>query len=287
MRKRLRFEQRIAQYKVGVIGWPIEHSVSPAMHNAAFMALGLSDWYYDRIAIPPDIVGHSLRTLRGEGGYLGLNVTVPHKQAVMRYVIPDDRARALGAANTIDFRDNSATNTDVEGLIEDLRAHEVPLAGETVIVLGAGGAARAAVYGLVQAGATVRVVNRTRQRAQTMLADLTLAAGIQGVDVLSAEEAAETGASLLVNCTPVGMWPHEDACPWPEDVPLPAGITIYDMIYRPRRTQLMALAEAAGGRAINGLGMLVRQGAASFRIWTGVDAPLDVMFEAVEKALES
>jgi shikimate dehydrogenase len=227
-----------------------------------------------------------LRTLRGEGGYLGLNVTVPHKQAVMRYVRPDERAMALGAANTIDFRDNSATNTDVEGLIEDLRAYAVPLSGEHVLVLGAGGAARAAVYGLVQAGAHVSVMNRTRQRAQVMLADLSLAAGIQGVEIIEAETAADSSASLLVNCTPVGMWPKGDSTPWPEALPLPAGITVYDMIYRPRRTRLMVQAEAVGGRALNGLGMLVRQGAASFRIWTGQNAPVEAMWDAAEAALE-
>ncbi len=273
------------QYKVGVIGWPVEHSISPQMHNAAFAALGLTGWYYDRIAIPPDIVGHSLRTLRDEGGYVGLNVTVPHKQAVMRYVKPDERARALGAANTINFRDDTATNTDVAGLIDDLRANDTALEGANVVVLGAGGAARAAVYGLVQAGASVTVVNRTHEKAQVMLADLTLSAGIQGVAVRSLEEAAQCDVSLIVNCTPVGMWPHEDASPWPDDVPFPRGITVYDMIYRPRFTRLMAQAEAHSGRAIGGLGMLIRQGAASFAIWTGIEPPVDVMFEAAEAAL--
>lgn len=273
------------QYKVGVIGWPVEHSISPQMHNAAFQALGLTGWFYDRIAIPPDIVGHGLRTLRDEGGYLGLNVTVPHKQAVMRYVKPDERARVLGAANTIDFRDDTATNTDVVGLIDDLRANDVALAGTNVVVLGAGGAARAAVYGLVHAGANVTVVNRTREKAQVMLADLTLSAGIQGVTVRSLEEVLQDDVALVVNCTPVGMWPHEDASPWPDDVPFPQGITVYDMIYRPRFTRLMAQAEARSGRAIGGLGMLIRQGAASFAIWTGIEPPVDVMFSAAEAAL--
>lgn len=272
-------------HKVGVIGWPVEHSISPQMHNAAFAALGLTDWLYDRIAIPPDIVGNSLRTLSGEGGYVGLNVTVPHKQAVMRYVRPDERATALGAANTIDFRDNTATNTDVAGLIDDLVTNDVSLSGENVLVLGAGGAARAAVYGLVQAGANVTVVNRTPDKAQVMLADLTISAGVRNVNVRSLEEAAQDDIALVVNCTPVGMWPHEDACPWPDAVPFPSGATVYDMIYRPRFTRLMAKAEANGGRAIGGLGMLVRQGAASFVIWTGVEPPVDVMFEAAEASL--
>ena len=272
-------------HRIGVIGWPIEHSISPPMHNAALEAVGLDDWLYDKIAIPPDIVGYSLRTLAGEGGYIGINVTVPHKQAVMRYVQPDERAQALGAANTIDFRDNTATNTDVYGLIEDLRVHDVPLQDENVIVLGAGGAARAAVYGLVRAGANVIVVNRTREKAQVMLADLAISASITQATVSTLPEAVDAGVSLVVNCTPAGMWPQVETSPWPDDVPMPTGITIYDMVYKPRYTQLMAKAEQNGGQAIGGLGMLVRQGAASFEIWTGQDAPVDVMYKAAEAAL--
>lgn len=271
--------------RVGVIGWPVEHSLSPAMHNAAFAALGMSDWLYDRVAIPPDIVRHSLNTLRGEGGYIGINVTVPHKQAVMPYVQPDARARALGAANTIDFRTNAATNTDVEGLLGDLAAHGIPLKDQPVLVLGAGGAARAAVYSLVQSGAQVTVVNRTRDKAQVMLADLAVSAGIAGVVVKPLAEAARDEVALIVNCTPVGMWPQVDACPWPDDMPFPAGVTVYDMIYRPEHTALMLKAEQEGGHSIGGLGMLVRQGAESFRIWTGVEPPLDVMFDACRKVL--
>ena len=118
-----------------------------------------------------------------------------------------------------------------------------------------------------------------------MLADLTASAGIRSVLVKSLAEAAQDSVSLIVNCTSVGMWPNVDACPWSDDVPFPRGATVYDMVYRPERTQLMAKAEAHGGQAIGGLGMLVRQGAASFKIWTGVDAPVGVMFEAAQAAL--
>lgn len=275
----------MTEYRVGVIGWPIEHSLSPVMHNAAFAALGLNNWHYEALAIPPDIIGHSIKAFRGEGGYTGLNVTVPHKQAVMRFVRPDERAMALGAVNTIDFRDNSGTNTDVVGFMQDLAAHGISVAGERVIVLGAGGAARAAVYGLVQAGAQVAVVNRTPERAQVMLADLTLSAGIRGVMVQSLADAVLDGVSLVVNCTTVGMYPAVDASPWSAEVPFPEGVAVYDMVYRPAQTRLMQLAEANGGKAVGGLGMLVRQGAAAFEIWTGQEAPLDVMFAAVNDAL--
>ncbi len=272
-------------YRVGVIGWPVTHSLSPAMHNAAFAALGLTDWRYDLLPVPPDIVGHSLRTLRGEGGYLGVNVTVPLKEKVLAHTQPDDLARAVGAANTIDFRTNVSTNTDVAGLIGDLEANGVALSGTRALVLGAGGAARAAVFGLAQAGASVIVTNRTMARAQAMLANLALAANVRDVEALPLEEAAAAQPGLIVNCTPVGMWPQVNLCPWPDDVPFPEGAVVYDMVYRPARTRLMALAETRGGRAVGGLGMLVRQGAAAFTLWTGRAAPFDVMLAAAQAAL--
>ena len=274
----------MSEQRVGLIGYPVSHSLSPAMHNAAFQSLGMTDWHYDAMEIPPDIVRHGVSEPR-QHGYIGINITIPHKQAVMRYCKPDALARAVGAVNTIDFRTDIGTNTDVPGLIEDLQAHNVPLKGETVIVLGAGGAARAAVYGLWQAGAQVIVVNRTPEKAQAMLTELTISGGVLNVGVLSMAEALNASASLIVNSTPVGMHPHTDASPWSEDLPFPEGITVYDMIYRPAKTRLMAQAEAHGGRAIGGLGMLVRQGAAAFEIWTGRPAPLDVMFAAVKEAL--
>lgn len=272
-------------YRVGVIGWPITHSLSPAMHNAAFAALGLADWRYDLLPVPPDIVGHSLRTLRGEGGYLGVNVTVPLKEKVLAHTLPDDLARAVGAANTIDFRTNVSTNTDIAGFIGDLEANGVVLPGTRALVLGAGGAARAAVFGLAQAGASVMVTNRTMARAQAMLADLALTANVRNVEALPLEAAAAARPELVVNCTSAGMWPQVDSCPWPDGVPFPEGITVYDMVYRPARTRLMALAEARGGWAVGGLGMLVRQGAAAFTLWTGRAAPFEVMLAAAQAAL--
>lgn len=267
--------------KVGAIGWPIEHSLSPAMHNAAFQALGMHDWLYDKIAIPPDIVKLSLRELR-DHGYIGINVTVPHKQAVMPYVKADAVAKAIGAVNTIDFRNNTGTNTDCAGFMDDLAANGVKVTGEAVVVLGAGGAARAAIYGLSQAGAKVMVVNRTMQRAEQLITDLKVDAR-----AVTHDEAAMHPAALLVNATSVGLAPKIHESPWPEDVPFPEGATIYDMVYRPARTKLMEMAEIQGSRAIGGLGMLVRQGAAAFKIWTGVEPPVDVMFEALYEKLGS
>lgn len=270
--------------RVGIIGFPLSHTLSPAMHNAAFAALGLDDWEYTAMAVPPDIPRHAVEEPRRHG-FIGLNVTIPFKEVVMRYVRPDDKARAVGAVNTIDFRTNIGTNTDVDGFLQDLQAHAVPLQEARVLVLGAGGAARAAVYGVWQQGAQVAVVNRTPQRAHDMLAQLALSAGLQGAQVLTLADALTWQPTLVVNCTSVGMYPDTDASPWENDVPFPSGVTVYDMVYRPRVTRLMRQAEAAGGRAVGGLGMLVRQGALAFTLWTGQPAPLDVMFAAVERAL--
>jgi shikimate dehydrogenase len=266
--------------RVGVIGWPVEHSLSPVMHNAAFAALGMTNWHYERIPIPPDIVRLSIRELR-DHGYIGINVTVPHKQEALYACKPDPIAQRVGAVNTIDFRTNVGTNTDVEGLLRDLQANDVPIAGQTIVVLGAGGAARAAVYGLSREGAAVIVVNRTPERAQAMVKDLLIPAR-----VMTAAEAAAENPTLIVNATSAGMVPDVEVSPWPADVPLPRGVIVYDMVYRPAVTRLMQQAAAAGGRAINGLGMLVRQGAAAFELWTGQNAPIDVMFAAARAALK-
>lgn len=267
--------------KLGVIGWPVEHSLSPVMHNAAFAALGMDDWQYDKLPVPPDIVGYSLRTLRTEGGYLGVNVTVPLKQEVLKHVQPDETAQRIGAVNTIDFRENRGYNTDAVGFLNDLKAHGVDVQGMNVIVLGAGGAARAAVYALAYTKARVGVINRTPEKAQRMIDDLLVTA-----QVMTFEQAAKLDDALIVNSTSAGMWPHVEQSAWPDDLPLPTGAVVYDMVYRPAKTKLMQRAEAAGSRVIGGLGMLVRQGAAAFELWTKREAPVDVMVAALEKVLE-
>jgi shikimate dehydrogenase len=251
------------------------------MHNAAFRALGLDEkgWIYDANAIPPEILKKSVVEF-GRHGYMGLNVTIPFKQDVMRFTRPDAIATAVGAANTLILPRNQATNTDVAGFIDDLQSHGLPIADMKVVLLGAGGAARAALYGLYEAGATVSVVNRTPANALQMIADLGIAASVR-----THEEVVSWGADLIVNCTSVGLHPYGNATPWPDGLPLPKNAVVYDMIYRPMKTQLIRDAEASGHRTIGGLGMLVRQGAASFQLWTGYEAPIDVMFEAARNAL--
>ncbi len=276
--------QEEKENRVGIIGWPLKHTLSPVMHNAAFRALGMANWSYDVMEVPPDIADYAAKEPKRHG-YIGVNVTIPFKVRALQFAKADDKARAIGAVNTLDFRNDTGTNTDVDGLITDLQAHDVPLRDQRVLVLGAGGAARAAVYGLWQQGAEVGVTNRTYNRANDMLTELTLSAGVRDVPNMTLDAAADWQPTLIVNATSAGMWPNVDASPWLNGVPLPQGVTVYDMVYRPAKTRLMSQAEANGGRAIGGIGMLVRQGAAAFEIWTGRKAPLDVMMQAVQAAL--
>lgn len=276
----------MTQKRVGLIGFPVEHSLSPLMHNAAFAALGMTDWHYDAMAIPPDILRYGVREPKNHG-YIGINVTVPHKEAVMSFVRPDETAQAIGAVNTIDFRLNIGMNTDAAGFINDLRANDIPIKNQRALVLGAGGAARAAVYGLSREGAAVAVVNRTLSRAENLAARLKQTAGISGLRVMTLDEAADWGMSLIVNCTSVGLHPHVDRSPWIHGLPFPDGVTVYDMVYRPANTALMKQCAARGGRSVGGLGMLARQGAVAFELWTGVKAPIDAMMKTLRQALEN
>lgn len=272
---------------VGVMGWPVAHSLSPAMHNAAFAALGLN-WRYVPLPVHPDRVGEAVRGLHALG-FAGCNVTVPHKQAVIPYMSSlSEEAEALGAANTL-VRDGDGwrgENTDVRGFLDDLAAHGVEVAGRLCLVLGAGGSARAVVWGLLKAGARVALFNRSRERAAALVGDFR--ARLSGGD-LSAHPLDELGrfagscreVGLIVNATSVGMWPHPDASPWPEGAPIPPGAAVYDLVYRPARTRLLEQAEQAGARAIGGVGMLVRQGAASLALWTGHAPPVDVMMDQI------
>jgi shikimate dehydrogenase len=272
----------------GLIGWPVEHSLSPAMHNAAFEALGL-DGRYDLLPVQPGELAARLPDLAAYG-YVGLNVTVPHKEEALALA---DRAtqiaRVIGAANTFTLRDGVilADNTDAPGFLADLEAEGVE-ASTSALVLGAGGAGRAIVYALASAEAQVNVVDRIPKRAKRLEADLKRDLFFADVTAypLSALEEAARDVELVVNCTSLGMWPHVDASSWPDDLPFPATARVaYDLVYRPRKTRFLAQAEAAGVRPIGGLGMLVRQGALSFEAWTGKEAPVEVMRAAAEAIL--
>jgi shikimate dehydrogenase len=269
---------------VGVIGWPVAHSMSPAMHNAAFASLGL-DWRYLALPVEPERVGEAVRGLRALG-FAGANVTVPHKQAVMAHL---DRvspaAQAIGAVNTIVIRDDRllGDNTDWLGFLAALREEGFEPEGRCCAVLGAGGAARAVVYALASAGATVTVYNRTAARAESLVGGLS--ASLPGAPLharpLTALGEISNETELLVNTTSLGMWPETEASPWPAALPLPSHLAVCDLVYNPPQTLLLTQAQAAGARAIGGLGMLVHQGAAAFEMWTGHHPPTEVMRQAI------
>ncbi|MBM4464912.1 MAG: shikimate dehydrogenase [Chloroflexi bacterium] len=275
---------------VGLIGWPVEHSLSPAMHNSAFAALNLN-WCYLPLPVPPERLGEAVAGLRALS-FVGANVTVPHKEAVMCYldeVTP--QAQAIGAVNTIVVCGEKSIgyNTDWLGFLAALSEAGFDPQGKRAVILGAGGAARAVVYALAQAGAQVTVLNRTLTRTQALVRDFSppfpsaLLVSLPLNSQTLREQAAE--AHLLVNTTPVGTWPEVDESIWPEDLALPGHLTVFDLVYNPRQTRLLQQAEAAGARSIGGLGMLVHQGAASFELWTGEKAPVEAMYEAAQKTV--
>ncbi len=272
--------------RAGLIGWPVEHSISPAMQNAAFQALGL-DWHYDLLPAPPGEVGSLLAGLAARG-YRGANVTVPHKQAVLPFLgRVAGEARAIGAANTLVLQDEgwAGHNTDAAGFIGALREGGFEPEGAAALVLGAGGAARAVVHALLSAGCRVAIHNRTAETARRLVAELGPAGGPRARVIPSPDALEPDAVDLLVNATPLGMGAAAGASPWPEPLPLPAHWTVYDLVYSPAETRLLARARAAGAAAVGGLGMLVHQGALSFELWTGQPAPLEVMWQAARQAL--
>jgi len=273
---------------VGVIGWPVSHSLSPAMHNAAFAALGLN-WAYVPLPVPPERLEAAVRGLAALG-FVGANVTVPHKSAVLPFLDElTSIAAAIGAVNTIVVRPDGTLlgdNTDGAGFLADLQSQIANRKSQIarVLVLGAGGAARAIVYALAEAGTTIAVVNRTPARAEELCQTVrrTLPAALVSAhpfpDALP-ELAAR--ADLIVNATSLGLHP-DDPLPWDPAIPFRPGQIVYDLVYT-RRTPFLALAESCGARAIAGLGMLVHQGARAFELWTGREAPVEVMFEALRR----
>jgi shikimate dehydrogenase len=274
--------------RVAVLGHPIGHSRSPAMHNAAFAALGL-DWAYEAIDVAPDDFAPLVREMPGRG-FAGANVTIPHKLRALEVAhSASPVAEAVGAANTLVFADGRihADNTDVEGFLTALRAcaPEAP-AGLRALVLGAGGAGRAVVFALLQARAHVEVWNRHSERAERLAREL--AAAADGLDLAATAHPALENIDLLVNATSVGMAPQAGAPELPsgsdpiKELPLSADelddrLIVVDLVYRPEGTPLVRAARARGLRCADGIDVLVHQGAASFRLWTGMSAPLGAM----------
>lgn len=278
--------------RLGVLGWPVAHSRSPAIHNAALAALGLNrDWHYQRLPVPPQLFEPLVRALAASS-FAGANVTIPHKQAALALADEADKAaREIGAANTLTIAADgaiTAENTDAPGLIAALG--EQPT-GRRALVLGAGGSARAVVWALLGAGAAeVSVWNRTPARAEQLAREL-------GARAVAHAEPAD----LLVNCTSVGLQERAEGYPQQRArSPLEPSASdvsalnllglafdavgeyshVVDLAYRSTPTPLVAAAQAHGVRATDGLDVLVAQGALSLERWTGRPAPLSVMRSA-------
>jgi shikimate dehydrogenase len=272
--------------RLGVLGWPVAHSRSPAMHNAALAALGMDDWRYQLLPVPPERFAETVRALAG-AGFVGANVTIPHKHAALALAdTAGESARAIGAANTLIFAADGAVaaeNTDAPGF---LAALGVSPRGLSALVLGAGGSVCAIVWALREAGAReVSVWNRTPERAAALAHDL-------GVRAVAAPEAAD----LLVNCTSVGLKQVpaslKQSATEPQGLNLPAVAfdqvgnyaRVVDLVYSSSPTPLLDAARSHGVRTVAGLEILLAQGALSFELWTGVRPPLEVMRHALERS---
>jgi shikimate dehydrogenase len=277
---------------VAVLGHPVGHSRSPAMHNRAFAELGM-DWKYEAIDVEPERFADTVGELAGRG-FAGVNVTIPHKLRALELATrASDTARAVGAANTLRLgpEERFADNTDVAGFLAALRgqAPEAP-AGLRALVLGAGGAARAVVYALLAEGAAVvEVWNRHPERAAELVVDLEPHASSTALRASATPE--PQAADLIVNATSVGMrHPHESAGTLAsfKDLPLVADVlgnwqVMVDLVYRDDETALAQAARARGVRFVDGLEVLVQQGAASFELWTGRPAPLEAMRDGARR----
>jgi shikimate dehydrogenase len=258
--------------RLGVIGWPVAHSRSPAMFQAAFAACEMDNWSYQRLPLPPELFEETVSAL-GAAGFLGGNVTIPHKQAAL--AIADrasDTAQAIGAANMLTFSSDGtieAQNTDAPGVLNALGR---PVVGMSVLVLGAGGSARAVIWGLLDAGAaTVSVWNRTPERAAQLAREF----GARAVS-------APVEADVLVNCTSVGLQRSASEADALNQLGLSADQVggyayVVDLVYREDLTPLLAAARRRDVARTCGLEVLVAQGALSFELWTGKPAPLEAM----------
>ncbi len=282
------------EWHLGLTGWPLTFSLSPPIHEAALRSHGLKGWYR-LFPIPPGPdLGRSLRELIErirKGELQGLNVTVPHKEAVMPLLDGwTPLAEEIGAANTL-FVENGKVlghNTDADGFVTDLFRWGQTLGrdwrkGGRALMLGAGGACRGAAYALCRAGWEVVLAARRLEQAEALVEWLNSRDGLPGrasACSLDSKPLGKLDADVLVNTTPVGMGSEQGRTPWPISVPFPRGIAVYDMIYHPSETELMRQAAAAGAPVSNGLGMLIEQGALAFEKWTGLSVERSILWRA-------
>jgi shikimate dehydrogenase len=269
---------------LGVIGHPVGHSLSPAMHNSAIEALGL-DYVYVPFDVTPDSLRHAISGIRALG-IAGVNITVPHKETVIPFLDEvDEDAWQFGSVNTI-VNDNgklTGYSTDGPGFMRSLAEAGFSPAGCKAVVIGAGGAGRAVTFALAKAGAEVFVLDELAEKSEKLARDVRKATD---TDMVHGEPGLTTlanrlrEADLLVNCTPVGMHPNENCTPVQPEL-LRSELFVYDLVYNPLNTKLLMAAEAAGARTASGIKMLIYQGAISFEKWTGIEPPTEVMEKAI------
>ena len=277
-----------------IIGYPLSHALSPVIHNAAYEAMEL-DARYEGWETPPEEVGAAIGRMRANDDHLGMNVTVPHKQTVMQYLDEvEETARAIGAVNTIEKKNGRLIghNTDHTGYIRSLVEAGCPIKGKSVLIVGYGGAQRAIAYGLAEAGvASIAIYGRRPEGVVEALTQLRSTSRFpMNLDAVTEDPAdlrmAVHGADIIVNTTPIGMVHSgmEGVSPIPGELIL-RGQWVSDAVYNPLETELLRLARERGAHAVDGLGMLIYQAADAIKIWTGQDAPIDVMRKAAMHAL--
>lgn len=273
--------------RVGIFGWPVAHSKSPQMHETAARALGIA-LRYERFEVRPESLAAEVRR-QHDSEIDGYNITVPHKRAIMALIdeaVP--MARAIGAVNTV-VREGQryvGYNTDAPGLVRSLEEAGVEVRGARVVILGAGGAARAAVVGLANAGASaITVLSRRPEQSETLAEALGAQIGCN-LDAAPLADAVRhfERATLLVQATSATLGSSPGAHAFAASLPmesLPAGAAVVDMVYEPRRTSVLERAERRGLTIVDGLGMLLHQGAIAFEMWTGFEAPIEIMRSAL------
>lgn len=277
---------------MGLIGYPLGHSVSPAMHNAAFKKLGL-DCEYSLFEVEAKDLKEAVEGMRALH-IAGFNVTIPHKEAVLPFLDEvTEIARVIGAVNTVKNQSGKLIgyNTDGAGFIESLKHDaKVDPKGKHVVVLGAGGASRAVCVMLAESKAkTITITDIENDKAKELAeyVDSYFDTSCDNIEVNGQElQRSIDQAELLVNCTPLGMEPQIKTSPLADNIELDKKLTVYDLVYNPAETQLMKKAKAAGAKTCSGLGMLVYQGALALTLWTGREAPVEVMRKAAQAALK-
>lgn len=275
----------------GVFGDPIAHSLSPAMHNAAFSALGM-DCVYHAFRVKPERLEKAI--LGAEAmGFGGLNLTVPLKEAALKLecIKPDRLAERIGAVNTIVFKENGKIkgyNTDGSGAKKALQESAVEMRGSKVVLAGAGGAARAIAFQLAADGAEITIINRTEARAIELAKEISAAAfpGKAEGRGLSGLKAMLQDADVLINTTTLGMHPNTETTIATAEK-LHSDLTVFDIVYNPLETRLLKEAKAAGAKTVSGVSMLVYQGAEAFRLWTGIEPPVELMKKTVLEAVKA